>query len=396
MSAGAARIRRAGMDRGLWRVQAARTLAWALLLGGWIGVASLAQARTAAVEQGFALLALWLFALGGWTSLFGRWRIEAGLRRGFIGAAATICALALWPRPGTAGLASLIAGLLAFAAVVALASVTVRACRDAASRRPGPPFAAAATGAVLAWALVGDIADPLALAQRLAIGVAVIGFLLALLQPVRRAAGTRGACRAALFDCSMPGGASGAWREPGRWPVMLASWVMLPMMCSLSLMTSLCRGGPVSAQAMLALHLAAMFAPAWLMSAAPAGVRERGAAWASGPLLGLGALAVGWMDTSGAWIVLALAHGAAWSLAWSSQFGARREGAACDVAPWRAAAVNATAALGLGLAVGAAGLQVLGTLHLALGAAGLMAFVVALAAPLVRTGRWKAMAAARQ
>lgn len=362
------------------RLAGARALAWALLLSGWIGLAGLAQVHTATVVHGQALLALWLFTLGTWTVLLDRWRPGTACRRMLLLAAAALVVAALSPGWRHAlGSANLVIGAVALALVVALASGTVRACRFAGAARLGPPFASAVAGALLAWVLVGDLGDASALAARLGAGVGVAALVLAWLHPAGRDDRTRTGGHAALFDCSLPNGDALVWQRPREWPTWLASLVMLPMMCSLPWMSGLCRGTPVSPQIMLGLHLAAMFVPAWLLSTWGDASVLRASVWACGPLLLLGALALLWIPVSASWVVLALSHGSAWSLAWAWRLGvsppalrARRP------LPMRAAAFNAAWALALGLAVGAGGLQVLGTLHVAFGAAGALAGAAAL------------------
>ena len=46
------------------RLMLARACAWALLVAGWIGIGSFALLVAPSVSGGFALVALWLFALG--------------------------------------------------------------------------------------------------------------------------------------------------------------------------------------------------------------------------------------------------------------------------------------------------------------------------------------------
>ncbi|HEX9182425.1 MAG TPA: hypothetical protein VF876_04125, partial [Burkholderiales bacterium] len=46
------------------RLMLARACAWALLIAGWIGIGSFALLVAPSASSGFALVALWLFALG--------------------------------------------------------------------------------------------------------------------------------------------------------------------------------------------------------------------------------------------------------------------------------------------------------------------------------------------
>ena len=344
------------------RLQAARALAWALLLGGWIGLASLAQAQAATPLIGFALLAVWLLALGAGADIVGRLALSSGLLRALLIAAAALAAWALH----AGGLA---VALIAWAFVVALASAAVRACRQALGPgRTRPPVMAAAIGALLAWAWVGDIGDLQALAPRLTGLVAVASLLLTALLPQRRA--KAGACRAGLFDCSLPSWSCAAWREPGQWPLLLSSLVMLPMMCSLPLMVGLCRSDAASAQTVLALHFAAMFGPALWVARSPKA--QAAAPTLCAALLALGGLILLAAPGLAAWWGLALTHGGAWSVAWAAQLTSRSAEKTAPASALRGAACNAMFALVLGLGVASQGLQALSTWHLTLGLLGAM------------------------
>ena len=371
-----------------WRLRLARTLAWALLLGGWVGLGSLAQALAPGPFSGFALLAGWLLALGLFAELIGRLRLPGWMLRTLLIGAALMAARALYSVRHGGGAFELLPALMAWAIIVALASSTVRSCRLLAWQRPGPPVAAAAAGALLAWLWVGDITDTLSLGPRLMFGALLASALLALLLPPRSA--TPRGCRAGLFDCSLPGGSPGDWRRPARWPVLVASLVMLPMMCTLPLMVTLCRSELVSPQLVLGVHFAAMFVPAlWLVwRPAPASA----AAPACAVLLALGALAVLAAPGAWAWWGLALAHGSAWSIAWWAQLDDRVERAAAAPArphgpatpaahgsPLRGAALNAVFALALGAGLATVGLPALTGWHVTLGLAGALAALAALA-----------------
>ena len=365
-------------DLSIWRVQLARTLAWALLLGGWVGVGSLAQALSSGPLAAFGTIALWLLALGAFATLIGRMHLHRWALRGLLLCAALLSARALFSALHGGGWAALLPASLAWALAVALASSTVRVCRLAASGRLPSPVRAAAVGAVLAWWCVGDITDLHALGLRLMLGMLAACAVLVVLLP-RGAA--HGGCRAGLFDCSLPNWSRTGWREPQRWPVLLASLVMLPMMCGLPWMVSLCRSDAVSPQAVLALHFAAMFLPALWIADRPS--FERHAANACAALLAFGALAVLVAPGASAWWGLALAHGAAWSVAWAAQLGDRSIRAqAPHTSPLAGAVFNALFALTLGLAVAVFGLSALGGWHVALGTlAALSALAVSIRPP---------------
>jgi hypothetical protein len=356
-----------------WRLNAARALAWALLLGGWIVIAQFADRLAAGPLAAYGLVALWLFALGGFTALLGRLRLPAGVWRVLLLASALIAVRGLFAALQGGGLVALLPALLAWALLVALASVGVRSLRLAAAAPPGPPLAAAAAGALLAWGVVGDPADLGALVPRVAALLVGAALVLALL-PRGMLQAARAGCRAGLFDCALPAWPAGALRSPARWPLWLASLVMLPMMCSLPQMLALCRSESVDAPVVLAVHLGAMFMPALLWRRAGS---ARSPALACAVLLAAGGAAA-WWPGSVAWWWLAVVHGSAWSLAWAAQLAQPTLRAPAHSSPLRAAFAHALFALALGSAVAAFGLQALLVLQLALAAAGASSLAVAL------------------
>lgn len=354
-----------------WRLVLARSLAWALLLSGWVGLAAVAQPYVSSGWQAQGLLAVWLLALGGGAALLARWPGTVVARRATLAVSGAVVATALGVTLTTAPRLSLLLAALAWAALLALASATVRACRLAQTRRPEPPVGPAAFGAVLAWAVLGDIGDVAVLVPRLALGVLTAALLLAALHPALMATASRPACRAGLFDCSMP-----SWSLYGGagLPPSLAGLLMLPMMCSLPLMVALCRANGVSARAMLALHFGAMVLPAlWVVGRRVAWSAARSQALVL-TLLGAGAGALLLAPADVAWLWLALLHGSAWSLAWAQRLGepAARPGSPAW-SPAASAAINAALVLALGFAVDRHGPQALADVHLALGLAGLLA-----------------------
>lgn len=349
-------------------VALARTLAWALLLAGWIAIAALADRLTADPLEAAGVLAAWLLATGLASDGLARVRWPLGLLRAALPAIAGLAAVAAQAAVQGGGRAALLALALAWAVVLALASTTVRALRHRApGAPPASPVAAATAGAVLAWAAVGDPSDLPALADRLVLLLVPAAMGLALLRP-RRSTVSRPGCRAGLFDCSMPAWPRGAWRDPARWPPSLASLVMLPMMAGLPQMLALCRGDGMPMPAVLALHLAAMFLPACLLG----GVRGRALAAdrlaaACAALLVTGA-AAGLAGGPVAGWGLALAQGAAWSLAWAARLAPAATPSTALPAPWRAAAGSAGLVLLLGAAQALAGPAALTAVHVGLGA----------------------------
>jgi hypothetical protein len=225
----------------------------------------------------------------------------------------------------------------------------------------------------LACAWVGDISDLASLFPRLMAGLVVAGNVLCMLMPRGAGAGPASACRAGLFDCSLPGWPVGGWRSPKRWPLRLAALVMLPMMASLPLMVGLCRGDSLGPQAVLALHFAAMFLPAVLVVGRPG--LSRFAPLCCGALLVAGAVVAIAAPAQGAWWGVVIAQGAAWSVAWAAQLN-DKSWRSTSATPLLGALLNAAFVLATGWALSRAGLPALAAWALALGViAGLAALV---------------------
>lgn len=358
------------------RLALARTLAWALLMAGWFGLTQLAERHAAGPMPGFALVAGWLLALGVAASAMARFRARAGHLRLLVLGAALLAAAGLRGTAQGAGMAALWPTMLAWALLVALASGTVRALRQDILRRAAAPVLPAALGATLAALVVGESLEPLRLAALL-IGAAVV---LAWLVPSGGMAAARPGCRAGLFDCALPAWPRGAWQEPARWPMLLATLAMLPMMVALPQMLALCSTEGLAPPVVLAVHLLAMFGPALLW---PKRAPQHWRALACALLLMVGGM-IGWWQPPQAALWAMLAQGAAWSLAWSAQLADAGTRAAARSAPWRAALGHATFALGLGLAVALAGPRALLGLQTLLALAAAASIVAASAAPVFR------------
>jgi hypothetical protein len=148
---------------------------------------------------------------------------------------------------------------------------------------------------------------------------------------------------------------------------------------------SLCRSDAASPQLVLGVHFAAMFVPACLAARHPAVLRMAPGACAA--LLAIGALALLFAPGASAWWALALAHGAAWSLAWVSQLQLRGAPAAGHGAVLAGAALNAALVLALGVGLAIDGMQTLTAWHVALGVAAGMVWMGR------RTRQWRARAA---
>jgi hypothetical protein len=349
------------------RLSLARGAAWALLLSGWVGLGSFAMVLAPDVISGFALVALWLLLLGAAASVPTGDEPRTWIRRLALAgcAAAIVAALALAPRGG--GLPALGLALAAWASLTALASGVVRSLRQRQAAAPLPPIGAAAAGALCAAIALGDPSDLLALAQRLGLLVALATLLLMLLQPSETLDASSRRCRAGLFDCSLPAWPAGSWRDTMQWPTLLAGLAMLPMMATLPLMVAWCRGEAVAPQAIVALHLAAMFAPALLLQRQLATWPVHRLSAVCAGCLAAGSALVLWAETPWNLLGLAAAHGAAWGLAWAGQLWAPARRGRAGAPPWRAALGYAVLTLAVGVVVARFGVQGVAGVHVALG-----------------------------
>ena len=108
------------------RLTIARATAWALLLAGWVGLGGVAMSLTPSLLGAYALVALWLLALGVAATVATRDSLRARSRRVGLGlcAALTAAALAWTTRDG--GLPALVLVLCGWAGMTALASGVVR------------------------------------------------------------------------------------------------------------------------------------------------------------------------------------------------------------------------------------------------------------------------------
>lgn len=352
------------------RLTLARGTAWTLLLVGWIGLGSFALLLTPDLAAAFALVAVWLLVLGGAAALPARAAQRALWHRVAVGVTAAVTSLALTAAAHGGGLAALVVATVAWATLTALASGVVRHLRLAQAARPGPPIVAASLGALTAAVVLGDLGDLPALALRLAALVVIAGALLIALQPAGRAqSAAQRRCRAGLFDCSLPAWPAGAWRDPMQWPTLLAGLAMLPMMAALPLMVAWCRTDAIAPQAVVALHLAAMFGPALILRRHLVGWSTRRLSAVCAACLAAGAVFVLWAPTPWNLVGLGFAHGAAWGLAWAGQLWAPDRRSRAGASPWRAALGYAALTLVFGFVVARFGAQGVAAIHALLGLA---------------------------
>jgi hypothetical protein len=339
----------------MWRLTLARATAWMLLLAGWVGLGSFALVLAPGLASGFALIALWLLALGAAATVATRDGQRAWARRAALIVSAALAAAALLAAPRGGGLPALLLALLAWAALTALASGVVRSVRLAQPVPPGPPIGAASLGALVAGVVLADLGDLQGLALRLGALVWVAAVVLALLQPRDRAAESASRCRAGLFDCSLPAWPQGAWRDALQWPTLLAGLAMLPMMAALPLMVAWCRSQALAPQAIVALHLAAMFGPALLLRHVIARWSARQLAAVCCLCLLAGAAMALWATAPLDLLGLAFAHGTAWGLAWAGQLWAPGRRSRQGASPLRAAIGYAVLTLAFGWVVARVG-----------------------------------------
>jgi hypothetical protein len=157
---------------------------------------------------------------------------------------------------------------------------------------------------------------------------------------------------------------------------LLAGLAMLPMMAALPLMADWCRALAFPPQAMVLLHLAAMFGPALLLRRSIAHWSLRTLSTVCAVLLILGAACAIWAAAPFDLLGLAVAHGAAWGLAWAGQLWAPARRGQQGASPLRAAAGYALLTLAFGLIVQQAGARGVADVHAALGIAAALAWVI--------------------
>lgn len=362
----------------MWRLQTVRALAWALLLGGWIGLGSFAQALAPGAFSPFALLAAWLLATAIFGTCIDSLRLRNWTLRGMLLGAPALAGWALHAGLHGRGFAALWLAALCWAWICAVALVTVRACREAGEEdmRRRPSTLAAAGGALLVWICAGDIGNLNALQTNLSLAALVACILLCALMPRHRPAPGTGATRAGpLDDCASPIWLTGDGAARKHGPLVIASLAMPAMMSSLPAMVTLCRGTAVSPQLVLGLHLAAMFVPALLLADRPSAIAVAPAVCAF--LLALGALMLLFAPDATVWWGVAFTHGTAWSLGWVARPDAA-EARFRRAPPFAGIAASAMLVAMLGGAVSAFGIQAIEGWHPLLGLAALIAMATAL------------------
>lgn len=364
------------------RLMLARACAWALLVAGWIGIGSFALLVAPSVGGGFALVALWLFALGAAAAVATRGGMPQAVQRATLCAGAVATAGGLWWIVHGGGLGALLATLVGWAALTAMASGVVRSLRITQAVVPKPPVVPASLGAVGAALFLGDIGDLPALAMRLMAFVTIMSVALFLLQARISGSAARQGCRAGLFDCSLPSWPTGAWRDVMQWPTLIAGLVMLPTMAALPLMAEWCRADAVAPQTMVLWHLSAMFGPALVLRPWIARWSTRTLASACAALLALGAAMALWAAPPFNLLGVSVAQGAAWGIAWSGQLWAPERRGRQGTSPLYAAVGYAALTLAFGVLVDRAGARGVILMHAFFGVAAALAWLAADAARL--------------
>lgn len=342
------------------RLAVARTLAWALLIGGWLVLGELGRVQLPLWAGGLAPVALWL-GVAGCALRFGRSVLLSGRRlREVIAIASLVTAAALaWAALGGGAVAALSAAA-GWGVLLVAASRAVRMMRSGSRRLP-PPAVPAAAGAALAWIMAGDPAVLSGFGP--ALGLAASSAMWVALLP--SGAADRG-CRAGLFDCALPVLAGLQWREPSAWAAQAARWAMLPMMASLAAMTPWCgEAWGLTPAHVGGLHLCAMLLPPVALHFLRVELK-RGAWSALAMVAGLACAC--WLPGLQGLMAASMCHSLAWGLTWY----ARTCGPStpCTVASepgWGGAVLPACCVWLLGLAIADSGPWALRAVHIGLG-----------------------------
>jgi hypothetical protein len=364
------------------RLMLARASAWALLVAGWIGIGSFALFIAPSASGGFALVALWLFALGAAAAVATRGGMRQAAQRTALCAAGAATAGGLWWLIHGGRSDALLLTLAGWAALTAIASGVVRSLRISQRAAPKPPIVPASLGAVGAAMFLGDISDLPALGLRLMAFVTAVTIALFVLQARVSASATRQGCRAGLFDCSLPSWPAGAWRDIMQWPTLISGLVMLPTMAALPLMAEWCRVDAVAPQTMVLWHLSAMFGPALILHRWIAQWSTRTLASACAALLALGAATALWAASPLNILGVSVAQGAAWGIAWCGQLWAPERRGRQGTSPLYAAVGYALLTLAFGVLVDEAGARGVVLMHAFFGIVAVLAWLIADAARL--------------
>ena len=237
------------------RLTLARTLVWALLIGGWLSLGALGRHALPLWLGGLVPIVIWLAGCGLMIHRARDLRLSGTAWRCALWVSGLATAgMWQWSLNG-GGVWAVGFAALAWSVLLAAASRAVsRIGADLSSQ--ASPVLPAAIGTALAWTIAGDPTTPLS--SMSAFWLVAATATLALLLPSRMS-GSGG--RAGLLDCALPPDEV-PWREPSAWPAFCARWSMLPMMATLAAMAQWCSGafGLTPAQS-VGVHLSAMLLP---------------------------------------------------------------------------------------------------------------------------------------
>lgn len=317
------------------RLALARTLAWSLLMNGWLQLGALGHAGWPLTAGGLLPTAAWLAVIAATQSAQQHVRLGAGGLRAWLGGSAGLAMAGLVGATAAPGLA--FAAAVGWGLLLVGASRCVRALRDGQAPLPVVP---AAAGTALAWA--AGFAGAGASAALVATAAAVLALL------VPAGARSRG-CRSGLFDCVLPT-LHALPTDAGGWLHAALRWAMLPMMATLVAMGDWCGSGlGWSPQAMIGLHLAAMLMPPLVLRLCHCTLQ--GPLWVALPLL-IALLLLAWPPAAlsglSGLMAASLACALAWGLGWQAH--PSRTPGTSPAAPL-AAFVPALCAVALGVAL---------------------------------------------
>jgi hypothetical protein len=323
------------------RLTLARTLVWALMIGGWLSLEALGRQVLPLWLGGMVPIAIWLAGCVAMIRLMRDLRISGLAWRSVLWASGLATAVMWqWSLNGGGPWAVCFAAL-GWSVLPAAASRAVDRIGAALSSRLSPVLPAV-IGTALAWALAGDpLAPPSSMP---AFWLVAAAGTLALLSS--RMSGSGG--RAGLLDCALPPDEV-PWREPSAWPAFCARWTMLPMMAMLAAMAQWCGGafGLTPAQS-VGLHLSAMLLPPLVLLLS--GRSLNGPVWITFALA-LGLCLFGILPGSRGLMAISLCQSVAWGLAWFGSTSRTPGEPERGRSHWAVALVPAAAALALGSAI---------------------------------------------
>lgn len=342
------------------RLVAARTLAWALLIGGWLVLGTLGHLLLPFRAGGLVPVALWLGVAGVALQCGRSVLLSAERLREVVAIAGFASAIALaWAANG-GGTVAILSASIGWGILLVAASRTVRMMRAYTHRVP-PPVVPAAAGATLAWLVAGDLPNGPTLGT--ASWLVATAALLAILLPPRGAG--RG-CRTGLFDCALPVGAWTQWRDPAAWVTQSARWAMLPMMASLTVMAQWCSNDAgLTPSQTGGLHLCAMLLPPLALRLLR--VKLRSTAAAAVAMVAGSAIAYESPALQGL-MAASICHSLAWGLVWFARVsGPPAPCPPATASTWTGALMPAWCVFVLGFAIAGDGPTALRWVHIGLG-----------------------------